>query len=178
MLYFEVLSCVIFDNLLVGIISGVVASLIFFIWIRGLKPKINISNKISKLSCGKYKVKVVNLSKFEVINVKVCMEIVEVLGDASGDINYCSQIKLVSGDVFYLPKYNKKAASCRYARRFTTKCNLEEWFDNNGSKFIRFTIYAENEFSGIGKIFSKEYKKEDIVKGEFCKGKSMDIESI
>lgn len=148
----------VFENILSQLISfslGVVASFIaWFILSRILKPKLIISNKISKLPTIRddardvpyqYRIKVANKSRYNVYDVTTQGRIV-ISGLVNGYPDMPRRFKVYIGNVAYLPPTNKK--------------NNED-----GCQFI-IALQKKEDFlnSTLGKLYSEKFnldKKKD-----------------
>ena len=168
------------DKLVVGIITGLVASMIFFYALYTLKPKLKISDQIAKgqdVVDGRtlYRIKVVNHTKVPVIDVRAQLHIFRGFGAGQGRIYKSREVELKQSSPIAIPQYNKKDKEANYAYRFVTYKPLdEEWRD--AQEFLRFRIICNHAVSGFGQYFFRDYYvKDDIVEGNFEKGDSFKI---
>lgn len=164
-----------------GILTGVIASVAFQTINYLSKPKIKISNEISKKKNKdtgeiEYRFKIVNMSKHYVKNVKVFLEVVTRDNGNGGVILSTKPIQVLRKDVTFIEPHNKNDADASYAIRYRIDGDLEKlWLDDTTS-FLRLRFYCESEFNGTGKLFTQNYsKKSSIKEGEFNFGDSCEI---
>lgn len=169
----------ILSGLISGLISGILASLIAQIIIRATKPKIRISNNISKqLVDGsyEYRFKVVNLSKSYAKNLIISPQLITTVNAQDGPLITTKPLPLMRKDIKFIAPYNKRDGNSTYAVRFRLNCNLEEIWEEDDYTSLEITVFCENEQNGCGKMFQQLYRKKDtIVEGSFKTGKSTDI---
>lgn len=161
-----------------GVISGLLSSVIMQIITRANKPKIIISKKIACQNIegkNEYRFKIVNLSKSYIKNMIVSAEFVDSTNTGSGLVIITKPLKLARSDIRVIKPYSVEDQAMEYAIRFRILEDLEtKWTDVEHTS-LRVTAYCEHESNGVGKIFEQTYHKNDITKGKFEAGKSMDI---
>lgn len=163
-------------NLFIGIVSGIVASGIFFLTLLLVRPKITVSNQICYDGESLYRIKVVNRTKAMLKNLNYTLQCYETRGDG---IFYLKDIKPYREKEFYIDKYDRKDENASYAIRFSYEIP-EECFLNDTNKLV-FTFLADHTYSNTSVCIKKEYfiKKEgggsDIVTGIFETGLSTKI---
>ena len=161
-------------TIIVGVLSGLLASLIFYISLRAIKPNIIISNKIAKTG-DKFVIKVVNKSKRDAIDIKAEFLLMSPVSVPNGIIWRRKRIFLKTDYLMILPQYDKKDKDANYAFRFTTQENLFEIWEKE-HQYLVFKLIAKDEVSGFGKVFvQKYYTKKDIIEGSFEFGESLKI---
>ncbi len=165
----------------VGLVAGVVSSMASHLLLSLTKPRIKLSDKISKKVTQEgieYRVKVVNLSRHYAKNVKVILELVTRQVGMGGQILKVEPIPLARPDVNFIEPYNKKDRDALYAVRFQISSPLENVWQDDENTFLLLTLYCESEFNGAGKVFSQEYafRRNSIKEGDFRFGKSCEIE--
>ena len=164
-------------NIIVGIVSSLVASLLFLYMLRLLPPNISISSEVAKTTLSDenvYSIKVKNEGRRDAINLRAELLLLVPQSVEGGEIYKVGKIPLQADSLFRLGKYSKQDRSLSYAFRFVTKSDLErEWLSNKKS-FLRFVVFAQDSFSGFPKIFIKEFHSQyhDIIEGDFDRGLS------
>ena len=176
----------IITSIIIGVLSSFSASIVFTLFLRKLKPKISISDKISKSTeSGKFNdsgkkeyfaIKIINHRKRECLNVQAELTLTYSRNVGGGKIYRSTKIELVKEKIISIPKFQKKSEDCFYAFRFRTLKNLEEMWQDENSHY-RFRIIATDPISGISKVFEKKYYtiKNTFSEGQFEKGLSMII---
>ncbi len=164
-----------------GVVTGLIASIAFQTINYLSKPKIKISEEISKKENPvtketEYRFKIVNKSKHYVKNVKVFLEVVTRDNGSGGAILSTKPIHVLRRDVSFIEPFDKNDKEAPYAIRFRIDGDLDKiWVEDNKS-YLRLRFYCESEFNGTGKLFTQDYsKKTSIKEGEFKFGESCEI---
>ena len=160
--------------IIVGVISGLLASLIFYTFLRALKPNIVISDKIAK-SGDRFLIKIVNKANRDAIDIRAELLLMTPITVPGGIVWKRERLSLRPEYLMILPKYDKKDKDAKYAFRFSTEENLFE-ICNKPQQYLSFKIIAKDEVSGFGKVFiQKYYTEKDILEGSFEFGESLEI---
>lgn len=163
------------ESIIIGIVSGVVASIIFFVAISLIKPKIKISNDICreiKADQVIYKLKIVNRSRAMLTNVKYSLLYIKDNERSVGEIFEIPPAKSILSFVY---GYNRKEDYSDYAIRLTFNYDEKAYpLDDKNTKLV-FTIFAEHSRSNKSACFSKTFNSKNIKQGQFETGKSTKI---
>lgn len=167
-------------SILIGAISSIIASFIFFRVFRLIKPKIDISPNITRFYSSSggivYGIKIINRSRRPAVNIKAEFHLTYISNLSNGPITLTKDLKLKRDTNFILEGYRKDKAEEDYAFRFLTYEDIEKEVINKTKEcHIRISILAYNELSGLGKVFTKEYALSDIIEGRFQQGDSFKI---
>tara|TARA_R110002020_G_scaffold274311_7_gene489442 strand:+ start:179 stop:739 length:561 start_codon:yes stop_codon:yes gene_type:complete len=173
----------------VGIISSLMAAYLYFKFSYSLKPKIEISDYISrwKTSNGikNYSIKIVNRSNRNVMNVSAqffSVKQVKVLSENGKDvdrINEYSTIELVRSNIMELKGKNSKDKFAPYEFRFSTLTDLDTLLNSNADAHLKIEIYCQDAKTSFGKVFSQNYSGTNkIKKGPFKSNHSLEIEWV
>lgn len=147
--------------LFAGILSSLIASIVYALLSFTIKPRIKISDKIcvtkNKDGSYMYKIKVVNMSKAQLVNVSYSLNY-----GFSGrdDISYITEILPKKPPMSTLAKNSKKNTD--YALRVTYDINDGEYVCDNDAYFD-FIVQATHPFSNSIACKTKRYRKDDIV---------------
>ncbi len=189
------MSTLLANNIIQGIISGVIASSIFLFILFLLKPRIVISDKIASQYVeinGKdlhvYLFKIINKSLFfKIYDLKVNAFICESVPNVNGtDVRY-KDIDLIGCDQWVLNKLNFKhilqnirkgdktlQSRCDYAAQFFSSDNLANLLHNNS--YISIQVLAKHSLTGFSRVrIMKYHHPSKIVKGCFLSGNSCKI---
>lgn len=164
----------------IGVLSSIVASLMFLLFLSRLRPKIVISPQIAKGEGLKremvYRVKVINKTGRSIINIKAQLFLVKPSVRPGGITPTAKEIPIAKGEIMELSKFDLKDKDDNYAFRFRTYEDIKELWDNRQS-FLRFKIYGIDSLSGFGKVFTQDYhtKRNSIKEGDFESGNSLEI---
>jgi len=168
-------------SVIIGILSSVIASIIFLTFLTRVRPKIEISNQIAKgksLTTGDiiYRIKVINKTRHSIINIKAQLHLVTPIVVPGGILLKTKEIPLKRSEVMCLEKFDPKDEQAKYAFRFVTYEDIEKSWSDDKRSFLRFRIVATDSISGFSKVFTKDYHTKSLIKeGEFEYGASMEI---
>jgi hypothetical protein len=169
----------IFEELIVGLISGIVASFAFFIMLRLWLPRLSISAEIAKEQLGgkqHFTFKIVNKSRRALINVHVQAQLAELKGAEGGQLFVTHAIPIKRDRVFHVGGFSRRDIRADYAIRFATEQDIEAmWVDE--SALVRFRVIATDEISGLSRAFLKEFhtKRHCIKSGSHGFGSSLSV---
>ena len=159
------------DSIIAGIISGILSSAIIAIALFGIKPKVIISNELCR-DCkdGKFRIKIVNLSRSNLIDVKYTLHYCRRYSDGIGDFH---EIQPSKSRLEFLEAYSSDESYSDYAVRISY--NIDDRFELTNNDCIIFTFYAKHALSGTATFITKEYKASNVKCGHFETGRSTKI---
>lgn len=165
-------------EILLGITSSIVASTIFLIFLKNMRPNLVIAPEIAFMKNGnksKYIFKVINKGRRNIVDIRGELLLVKTSNVHGGAI--LNTISLDEYEAFIIEKYDKHDDDAKYARRFRFSSDLNAIWEDDKVQFLIFRIYCHDETSGFGKVFTQEYriKRSSIVQGEFNFGNSLKI---
>lgn len=169
------------ESLLSGVISGVVASGLFYWYMTKMRPSIFICDNIVKSSDTTglfYAFKIYNNSRFfDVLDLKIEVY-VKTPFNAHGGQNYnLEKIELKKDHVMLLPRCSKaNEPDASYALIVTTRVDVEKlWLSD--SQHVEIHIHGRHSFSGASKSYSKKFytKRNSIKEGMFNFGKTNSV---
>lgn len=181
-------------TLLYGIVSGVVAAIVFYYIMMSIKPKIEISDKIAKEKilddkgnhiynengelAYEYVIKIINYSKANVEDLSYQLFIMEDWFSGNGkmfeardlDFKKPNNMKLLVG------LNEKDHTSNNNCRQIVIKGNLENDWDKN-KEWLEFLVVSYHSKSGSRKVHKAKYtdRRLHIQEGYFETGHSMKI---
>lgn len=166
-------------SLLIGVISGGLASYLFLIYYLGRKkPKIEISEHISKVNFKgevNYFFKFVNKTDSEIFDVRVEATFFKPIGDLNGTNLQGIDIPLKDSFFMYIPKASPTDQHNLHCMRLRTTEDLEEKWTDDSSK-IRLTVIGRHSLSGFNQVFFKEFNsKRCITSKQFISGDSLEV---
>lgn len=163
------------QNLLIGIISGIVASIFFTLILFFIKPKITVSDKIccciDSNNNKTYRIKIVNRTCFMLTNIKYKLFYCKIHGDG---ITTIQEIEPRKSPIICIDKYNFFDKEAKYAIRISYDIDFEKYPINENSK-IEFVFIADHSLSNTTTCVKKEYVADDIIEGLFESKKSTNI---
>jgi len=164
------------SEIIVGVLSGFIASGIFLLFLRSLRPNIHISPEIA-VNNNKYTIKIINKSQRNAVDIRVELLLVQSKNVPGGSIISTNTIQLNKDKAFILAGYDSNDTDAKYARRFNTDEDLHGMWNNKDIQYLIFRIYCHDEVSGFGKVFSSEYrtKRNSLISGQFHFGNDLSI---
>lgn len=166
-------------SLLVGIISGLIASYVFLaLFLDRKRPNIEISEWISKTVINEkenFLFKFVNLTEKEIFDVRVEATFYQPFGDLDG-MNYrLKDIELKDNFIAYMPCQAKDDTHNLHCARIRAIDKLDTQWQNDSS-FIRFTVIAKHSLTGLNKVFVRDFHhKNRITNKSFVSGNSLNV---
>lgn len=161
------------QTIIIGIVSSIIASLVFYILMILIKPKFVISDLICLAKQDDeyiyYKVKVVNKTRTYITNIKYSLAYCEKEDDG---ITYFQIVPEIKSQLLNLGGYSKDNTD--YAARLEFKLKKEK-YKLSGNSFFIFTFQANHSFSNAMKIKTKKYRLNDVREGKFETGTSTNI---
>lgn len=161
-----------------GLISGVVASLLFYLYMRKMRPKIFICDDIALSNNEEgpfYGFKLYNESKkYDVLDLRFELFIITPFNSHGGRNYKIDKLKLKREHIMSLSKCSKEnEKEGSFALVMTTREDLETLW-NKDSQILEFHVHARHSFSGATHSFSKKFytKSTSIKQGMFTFGKT------
>ena len=161
------------EGLISGVLSGIIASACFMFILYGIRPKINISEKLTFEKVGAdsiIQVKVTNMTKHMINNVSYALYYCSINDDGINDIEEIPTRKSILRNI---ARYDKCDEDAEYAIRISFNANDFVFRLDDNDKII-FVISAKHSVSNTSVCKRREYKKDDIfVDGMFESKTSM-----
>ena len=161
------------DQLIIGVVSGVVASVCFSLFLIMVRPKLMISDKLcqSNDETNVYRIKIVNKSMAILNNIHYSLHYCRDLGDGIKEIEEIAPRKT---KVSFIDKYSWLDKDGDYAVRISYVIDTAKYPMDDGA-YLEFNIMASHSLSNTMRCVKKVYAKKDIQLGFFETGKSMKI---
>lgn len=163
------------STILTGIVSGIIASICFSLFLMLIKPKIKISDQICVENEGTkdvvYRIKIVNRTFAMLTNLKYILYYCEMHGDG---ISTITEIQPRKTPIISIDRFNLKKDNTDYAVRISYDIDPVAYPLNDKCK-LEFTFMADHSWSSTTKCIKKEYYKDDLVSGVFESDKSVKI---
>lgn len=151
----------------ISILCSIIASLVIFVSFYMWRPKINVSEKLSR-NDGLIIVKFVNETKYTIHDVSY-----EMLGCHKnlGGIVDVSTFKPAKPKISIVNKFDKNDEEAKYAIRISyndKENNITHWLEEDEiNNYLLFNITIKHSFSGGITTVSKQYFIRDIIDGKF-----------
>ena len=164
------------ESVLIGILSGFIASIVFFAVMLIIKPRANVSSQICKRiskdsNKSVYQIKIVNLTRATLSNLRYCLQYNIDNGDGTSNV---TEIKPSKSCLFYIDKYRRRDKDAKYAVRISFNIDESEHELKDRAYYI-FTLYAQHGLSNTATCKREIYKSGSIIEGIFETGKSIKI---
>jgi len=164
------------SELITGVISGVVASVVFYIFLLLVRPKISVSSKICKAiedEDGAFiRIKVVNRTRFMLTNVKYVLNFCQSRGEGVHQVEVIPPCKT---PLEFIDKYSESDENAEYAIRFLYRIPPHISISDG---WLEFSIHANHGFSNTSACVKKKYGSDDLISGIFETGTSMKILAV
>lgn len=153
-----------------SVVTGIIASIVFYFVLYLIKPRIKLSDVMCIDSeSDKYKImkiKVVNLSHSMLMNINYTLHYCVDYEDGLTDV---TEIPPKKPPLSTFAKYTRKNTD--YAIRITYKIPNDSFPLRDNVKLV-FTIQTTHPISNTSKCVGKDYRKDDIKRGTFESGRS------
>lgn len=157
-------------SIITGVISGLISSAFLYVVLFRIKPNLKISDDICRdIHDGKFRIKIVNLTHSNLVDVKYTLHACYCSGDGIIDI---LEIPPVKSKLEFVQAYSTNEEDSDYAIRLSY--DLSSFMSADYNYFL-FTFYAKHSISGTATFVRKEFKKEQIKCGQFETGKSTKV---
>lgn len=162
------------SSIIIGIISGIIASMCFALFLLLVKPKVRISDHICVENEGGkgivYRIKIVNHTSAMLTNLKYKLGYCEMYDD--GIYTY-TEIEPRKSMLMSIDAYTKEGNS-DYAVRISYDIDPTKYLLKDNCK-LEFTFMADHSLSNTTTCIKKEYYAKDIVEGVFQTDESIKI---
>lgn len=156
-----------------GIISGILSSVIFWVFTNSIRPKLKIAENICLVPCANgrsvYCIKFVNHSRTMLINVNYVLQYVELSND---NVHSIEELPPCKEKLKVIDKHDRNDKDSKYAVRISYDIPNDKMPTDDNTR-LRFTVFAEHPLSGATTCVTREYKSADIISGIFQTGDSL-----
>ena len=160
------------ENLLIGVVSGIVASMFFTVILLLVKPKIKVSDKICYDSDNKiHRIKIVNKTCYMLTNIRYKLFYCKIHGDG---IITIEEIEPRKSPIICISKYDFFDKDANYAYRISYDIDFNKYPMDKNTK-LEFIFIADHAVSNTTKCVKRDYFEEDIWEGVFESGASTKI---
>lgn len=163
-----------FVSIITSIVTGVFASVVFYIMLKYIKPRVKVSDTICAeiLPSGDvvFTIKIINQSKLTLTQLNYFLQYKTLSPDK---INTIQEISPSKTKLRMIRPYSKKDKNYDYAVRITYLIPLDKFPPKENTRLV-FTFVAEHPHSSSTTAVTKVYTINDVVFGFFQKGESME----
>lgn len=154
-------------SIFIGVVSGVIASMCYALFMLLIRPKVRISNRICIENAGGpnaiYRIKVVNCTFAMLSDIKYVLEYCKVHEDG---IKTVTQIPPLKQPLISINRFSFRKNHTDYAVRLSFAIDPLEYPLDGKNKYV-FTFIARHSFSNTTTCVEKEYYAKDIIEGVF-----------
>ncbi len=141
------------------------------------QPELEISPNIAQSfnkekNTNEFRIKVINKTKYDLINIQNEFYYIKKIDNI---LVRNFSLVMFQEKVNYIRKFSKKDMKFHYCKRYLIYTDLESYKYDNEDDYFRFVIIASNSNTAKSKVFIKEYKKENIIKGKLDTGFNFNI---
>jgi hypothetical protein len=115
-------------SLVIGVISSLVAALVFLLAVSRWRPKIDISPTISKSARSDgavvYNIKIINRTKRPIVGVQTRLTHATPRSVGKGPVYEHRSLKLKTSEVMWIPRFDANDADARYAIKVRNRRGL------------------------------------------------------
>lgn len=155
-----------FLSILVGIVSGLLASYIFVkYYIQKNVPNVVISSYISFIEHkgrNVYMFKFVNKTDVPIFDVRLELTLMQSVGALDGRDIINDDISLADDFFSYIPTKDNNDIHSLHAYRAHTDEDIRQIWGNNTS-FLRLTIMAKHSLTGLNKVFFRDFNHNSCI---------------
>lgn len=162
-------------SIITGVISGIIASITFFVMLLLIRPNVKVSDSISRRKLddekAELKIKIVNKSMAMLSNVQYTLYYCK---EGKDGIHAIEEISPRKKPLTSISKYTLNKNNTDYAIRITYDVDMGKYALDDSSKLI-FVFVCNHSISNTTTSIQKEYRKENIIDGIFETDKSMKV---
>jgi hypothetical protein len=169
------------ENILLGILSSIVASTLWILALSRLRPRLVISPQIAEdpeATSGSpaFRIKVVNRSRRAAMDLRFHVDLMTPLRVKGGNVNRRFPLKCGNAPLMF-PRYDRSNTEHDNAYRLRINSDIRQLLKENPNSSIRLQIFARHELSGMGKVFEQRYyhPHSEIVVGSFVRGQDLTL---
>ncbi|MDQ1247755.1 MAG: hypothetical protein QG597_2126 [Actinomycetota bacterium] len=165
--------------LIFGALSSTIASLIWLLMLRRVRPRIEISPFIAEESINdspQWRLKLINRSRRAAVDISIEIVLIRAQSAANGSVNMTRAIP-VGRLPLMLPGKRWRSGSDDNCYRIRIHANPGNLLTPDDGRYLRVRIMARDEVSGVGRLFEQRYAylATSIVKGRFSKGQHFQV---
>lgn len=170
------------NALVTGVLSGMVASLLFLLALRQFRPKVSISpfiaREVDSLGEIRYRFKVVNRSFRPAVDVGVYLyrdRPRKVFGGVSA-IHCLKRIPLSDIHINLIPGRRIRDKDARHARRYLCDADLLAYWPSDEFESVVLKVVCRDGFTGVCRIVEQRFELHSTIRdGHFAFGDNLEV---
>lgn len=166
-----------FWAIVLGVVSGFIASAVWLVTLRGLRPWIEISPVIVEDSTapGCFRIKIVNRSRRAVVDMAFELVIMRPERTKGGTVNMRRIVRVAGPPPLILA--GRKRGRDENTYRIRVDANLRGILEQDDRRFVRLRVFGRDVVSGLGRVAERQYHEPtaEIIAGKYVKGPTFDV---
>ena len=169
------------EAIVLGVVSSVMASVVWIIALSRITPKLVISTEIAEDpraegSAPVYRIKVVNRSRRAAMDLRFQLDLMTPIRAKGGNVNRRTQLVCGNAPLMF-PRFRRSDKEHDNAYRLRVVSDIRKLLAENPNSSIRLQIFARHEVSGMGKVFQQRYfhPASEIILGSFVRGQALTL---
>lgn len=166
-----------FEAVWTGILAALVASLVWFLIFRLLRPNIKIAPRgIWHPDTGYIQIKILNSTSRDVIDVRFQLDVLRPKVGPKGITLVRSRVVVDSQPPVIIARKHRGNDDAN-AYRIAASLDLSQVFTAENNSFVRLRVFCRDAVSGVGRVTEGKFHSEgDFPEGEYEKGQTFAIE--
>jgi hypothetical protein len=163
--------------IVIGVLSSVLASGVWLVVLRGLRPKIEISPVLVEdpgpQPC--FRIKVINKSRRAVVDIAFELVIMRPERTKGGTVNMRKVVRVAGPPPLVLAGKGRGRDDNTY--RIRVDADLRGILEQDESRFVRLRVFGRDSLSGLGRVADREYHEPaaEIITGKYVKGPTFEV---
>jgi len=168
-------------NLILNNLAGLIASWMFWKFLHLVQPKIQISPQIAKSYSKEkdgemiYKIKIINYSNRQIINLKAELTLAQASSRSDGVRRVTSPLKLKTSELLALGPRNQHGKIWEVSPVWYLVFYSEQDLILNENSRVRVIVSATDALTSTTVVFSQSYGENSIIEGDFAYGIQFNI---
>ena len=171
-------------DLFVGVVAGVVASVVWLFGTRRVRPRVEIAPVIAQLPdearhgrSAAYQIKVINRARRGAVDLCFELVLLRPARTKGGTVQVRRTIPLLGSTPLVLPGTRGKGDQDHNAYRLSTAVDLRQLLDEFPDACLRLRVMARDEVTGTGRLAERSYHepRSDLQVGRYARGQAFEI---
>ncbi|MFG1820598.1 hypothetical protein ACGFIF_43045 [Kribbella sp. NPDC049174] len=163
--------------IVIGVLSSLLASGVWLVALRALRPKIEISPVLVEDPGDQpcFRIKVVNRSRRAVVDIAFELVLMRPERTKGGTVKMRKVVRVAGPPPLVLAGSARAKDDNTY--RIRVDADLRGLLEQDESRFVRLRVFGRDSLSGLGRVAEREYHEPaaDIVTGKYVRGPTFDV---
>jgi hypothetical protein len=166
-----------FWAIVLGVLSSVIASAVWLVLLRGLRPKLELSPVIVEdpATSPCFRIKLINRSRRAVVDLGFELVVMRPERTKGGTINMRKIVPVAGPPPLILLARKRGRDEGTY--RLRIDADLRGILEEDELRFVRIRVFGRDAVSGIGGVAEQQYHDPgaEIIRGKYVKGPTFDV---